>query len=170
MAQKADAELVRYCFEMADRIGGMMENPFYKSIREQFERGRGLSMKQFGILAKAVGENAGSLPDCETVREKLSEFVAGGFGNRESDPAIPGLLAIFDGVTEWRPAVKKGKKVYDDKEFVKSLGEQFSRRHSLSQRQVAALKRVIGAYKERIPDYAAKAAALGLDAADGKKS
>ena len=165
--QKADPGLVRYCFETMDRIGGMMENPFYKSIREQFERGRGLSMKQFGILAKAVGENAEGLPDCEVVRGKLSEFVAGGFENRESDPAIPGLLGIFDGVTEWRPPAKRGKKTYDDREFVRSLADQYARRHSLSTRQVAALKRIIAVYKDRIPDYGKKAAALGLGNGDG---
>ena len=169
-AQKADSGLVRYCFEVMDRIGGMMVNPFYKSIREQFERGRGLSMRQFGILAKAVGENAGSLPDCEAVREKLAEFVVGGFEDRESDPAIPGLLGIFEEVTEWRPPAKRGKKTYDDKEFVHSLADQYARRHSLSARQVAALKRIIAAYKDRIPNYANKVAALGLGNGNGGRA
>ena len=169
-AQKADPGLVRYCFETMDRIGGMMENPFYKSIREQFERGRGLSMKQFGILAKAVGENAGGLEDCAAVREKLSEFVPGGFDGRESDPSIPGLLAVFDSVAEWRPPAKRGKKIYDDKEFVRSLADQYARRHSLSARQVAALRRIVLAYKDRIPDYAKRVEGLGLGNGDGGRS
>ena len=168
--QKASPELVKYCFDTMDRIGGLMENPFYKSIREQFDHGRGLSMKQFAILARAVGENAGSLEDCEAVRAKLAEFVPGGFAEQEPDPAIPGLLALFDGVTEWRPPAKRGKKTYDDKEFVQSLSDQYARRHSLSPRQVAALKRVISIYKGRIPGYAEKAAALGLEAGDGDKA
>ena len=162
-AQKADVDLVRYCFETMDRIGGMMENPFYKSVREQFDHGRALSMRQFGILAKAVGENAGGLEDCDAIRAKLAEFVPGGFEEKASDPMIPGLLALFDGVTEWRPSTKKGKKTYDDKVFVQSLSDQFERRHSLSTRQVAALKRVVAAYKGKIPGYAEKAAALGLE-------
>ena len=77
---------------------------------------------------------------------------------------------MLESVTEWRPPAKKGKKVYDDQEFVKSLADQFSRRHSLSPRQVAALKRVLNVYKGKIPDYAAKAAALGLETDDGAKS
>ena len=170
LAPRADPLLVKFCFDTMDRIGGMLENPFLKSLREQYDRGRALSMKQFAVLSRAVGENAGALEDGEAVRAKLAEFVPGGFEPQEADPTVPALLKMFDGVTEWRPAVKKGKKVYDDKEFVKSLGEQYSRRHSLSQRQVAALKRVIAAYKDKIPDYAAKAAALGLGAADGKQA
>ena len=169
-SQKADPALVQYCFETMDRIGGFMENPFYKSLRDQFERGRGLSMRQFAILAKTVGENAGSLEDCEAVRAKLVEFVPGGFEEQVSDPSIPGLLALFDGLTRWRPPVKRGKRTYDDKEFIQSLADQYARRNMLSVRQVAALRRVATAYKGKIPDYAAKAAALGLVTGDGTKA
>ena len=160
LVQKADPELVKFCFETMDRIGGMLENPFLKSLYEQFEKGRGLSPKQFGILARAVGENAGALEDCEQVRAKLAEFVSGGFAPKAEDPSIPSLLKLFDDVTEWRPAAKKGKKVYDDHEFVRSLADQYSRRHSLSSRQIAALKRVATIYKSQIPDCENRIAAL----------
>jgi len=161
--QKADEVLVKYCFDVMDRIGGMMKNPFLKSLREQVDRGRGLSPKQFSILARAVGENASALDDCEEVRAKLLEFVPGGFSGREVDPAIPGLLKLMDGVTEWRDVARKGKRVYDDKGFIQSLTEQFDRRHSLSPRQVMALKRVIMIYKDKIPDFEARSAGLGLE-------
>ena len=160
--QKADEDLVRYCFEVMDRIGGMMKNPFLKSLREQVDRGRGLSPKQFAILARAVGENASALEDCEEIRGKLAEHVPGGFGGNDTDPAVPGLLKLMASVTEWREVAKKGKKVYDDKGFVQSLAEQYERRHSLSARQVMALRRVAVAYKDKIPGYAEKAAELGL--------
>ena len=164
LVQKADPELVKFCFETMDRIGGMMENPFLKSLYEQFEKGRGLSPKQFGILARAVGENAGALENCEQVRAKLAEFVPGGFAPKAEDPSIPSLLKLFDDVTEWRPAAKKGKKVYDDHEFVRSLADQYSRRHSLSSRQIAALKRVATIYKSQIPDCENRIAALAKTA------
>ena len=170
LVQKADPMLVKFCFDTMDRIGGMETNPFLKSLREQFDRGRGLSLKQFSILARAVGENAETLDDCEAVRAKLADFVPGGFAPKEIDPAVPGILELLSSVTEWRPPAKKGKKVYDDQEFVKSLADQFTRRHSLSPRQVAALKRVLNVYKDKIPDYAAKAAELGIETGDGAKS
>lgn len=160
--QKADEGLVKYCFEVMDRIGGMLKNPFLKSLREQVDRGRGLSPKQFSILARAVGENAATQPDCEEIRARLAEFVPGGFGGEDTDPAVPGLLELMKTVTEWRPSAKKGKKVYDDQGFVQSLAEQYARRHSLSQRQVMALRRVAVAYKDKIPGYAEKADELGL--------
>ncbi|MCR5413120.1 MAG: type I DNA topoisomerase [Kiritimatiellae bacterium] len=159
---KADEELVKFCFETMDRIGGMMKNPFLKSLREQVDRGRGLSPKQFSILARSVGENAGALPDCGEIRSKLAEFVPGGFSSQDDDPAVPGLLELMKTVTEWRPPAKKGKKIYDDRGFVDSLAEQYSRRHSLSPRQVMALRRVAVAYKDKIPGYAEHAERLGL--------
>ena len=162
MPQKADDELVKYCFDAMDRIGDMLKNPFLKSLRDQFDRGRSLSPKQFAILARAVGENADELPDCDEIREKLAEFVPSGFSGKDADPAIPGLIALLRTVTEWRPVARKGKKVYDDKGFVESLAEQFERRHSLSTRQVMALRRVAAAYHDKIPGYESKVAELGL--------
>ena len=98
----------------------------------------------------------------EEIRKKLSEFVEGGFDTGGTDPSIPGILQLLKGVTEWRQATKKGRKTYDDKSFVQSLADQFARRHSLSPRQTMALKRVAVVYRDQIPDYDAKAEALGL--------
>ena len=160
--EKADPEVVKYCFELMDRIGGMTKNPFLKSLREQVEHGRGLSPKQLSILAKAVGENSGSLPDCDEVREKLSPYVQGGFTTMPSDPVVPQLLEIMQGITVWREPIKKGRRHYDDKAFIDSLMTQFQRRHSLSPRQTIALKRVVVAYRAQIPNYDARAEELGL--------
>lgn len=160
--EKADPELVKWTFGVMDRIGGLDKNAFIKSLREQYDHGRGLSPKQFTILARTVGENASALPDCEAVRAKLSEHISGGFTVDVADPAIPDLLKLMTSVTKWRPASKKGRKMYDDKSFVDSLRDQFSRRHSLSPRQIIALRRVVVAYRAQISDYESRAAALGL--------
>ena len=160
--QKADDELVRYAFGVMKRIPGMFKNPFLKSLNDQYERGRGLSMKQFKILAKAVGENAAMLDDCDEIRAKLAEFVPDGFSGSETDPAVPGLLKLVMSITEWRPVQRKGRKVYDDKAFVESLSDQFAMRHSLSNRQAMALRRIAIVYKDKIPDYAKYAESLGI--------
>ncbi len=163
VAPKADPVLVAYCFEVMDRIPGMEKNPFIKSLRDQVERDRPLSLKQFAILARAVGENAGALEDVAAIREKLLPYVPGGFDLKDrDDPKMPKLLALFDSVKEWRPKAKRGKRVYDDAEFVHSLGEQYARRHMLSPRQVQALKRVAAIYKSQIPNYEAMCDELEL--------
>ncbi len=164
VVQKMDDDLVRYTFEVMDRIGGLMSNPFLKSLREQFDRGHGLSAKQFGILAKTVGENAGALSDCEEIRQKLLEYVPGGFEpEAEENPVIPQIFDLLKQITQWREITRKGKRAYDDKAFVESLTEQYNRRQSLSSRQLQALKRVALIYKEQISDFAAKSKELGLE-------
>jgi len=162
VAQRADPELVKYCFDAVDRIGGMLSNPFLKSLKDQFDGGKDLSVKQFSILAKSVATNAGQLEDAEEIRAKLSEFVPEGAVEKNDDPTIPGVLKLLENVTEWRPPAKRGKRVYDDQAFVKSIADQYARRLSLSPRQVTALKCVAAVYKDKIPGYAEKAEELGL--------
>ena len=168
--KKADPALVDYCFGVMDRIVGLNKNPFMKSLREQVDRGHGLSMKQFGILAREIGENASGLEDCEAVRAKLAEFVPGGYEVDPGDPNAPKLLDLLKSITEWRPKARRGKRVYDDKEFVKSLGEQYTRKHSLSERQVQALRRVAAIYRDQIPTYMERAEELGLKTDNGKSA
>ena len=162
VVKRADPELVELCFDALDRIGGYEKNPFIRSLRDQVAHGRGLTMKQFSILAKMAGENADMLPDVDDLRAKLAEFVPGGFAENAADPAIPALLEMFDSVRKWREPAKRGKKMYDDKTFVESLRDQFARRHTLSTRQALALRRVVASYREQIPGFGAKAEELGI--------
>ena len=160
--EKADPELVKWAFSVKDRVGGVEKNAFVRSLREQYDHGRGLSPKQFSILAKSVGESASALPDCEEIRAKLAPYISGCFTIDIADPAIPELLEMAGCVKEWRPAVKKGRKIYDDRAFCRSLKEQFATRHSLSPRQMISLRRVVVAYRAQIPTFEARAEALGL--------
>ena len=155
-------DLVKWCFLTIDRIGGLTKNPFLNSLREQVDRGRVLSPKQFSILARSVGENAGALPDADQVRARLAPYVPGGFEIAPVDPAVPDLLKLLDTVTEWKEPARRGRRVYNDAEFVSSLRDQYARRSSLSPRQVLALRRVVVNYKDQIPTFEEVADRLGL--------
>ena len=72
--------------------------------------------------------------------------------------------------TKWRPKAKRGKKTYDDEAFITSLSDQFARRHSLSSRQVAALRRVLSVYKDQIDDYDRRMDELGFQQENAGKS
>ena len=163
-SERANPDLVKYCFDVVERVAALMKNPFIKSLREQVNRGRGLSPKQFAVLARAVGENCSALEDADAIKSKLEAYIPGGLSKPEEDPAIPGLLKLSESITQWRPVGKKGGRVYDDKAFVDSLKTQFQERHSLSSRQVMALKRIVAVYKDQIPDFAQHASSLGIEA------
>ena len=155
-------DLVKWCFLTIDRIGGLTKNPFLNSLREQVDRGKVLSEKQFSILARSIGENSGALPDAEQVRARLAPYVPGGFEIAPVDPAVPELLQMVEKIGEWKEPARRGRRVYDDHAFVKSLQDQYARRSSLSPRQVAALRRILVNYRAQIPDFDANAERLGL--------
>ena len=155
-------DLVKWCFQTIDRIGGLTKNPFLNSLREQVDRGRLLSQKQFQILARSICENAGALEDAEDVRRRLAPYVPGGFEVAPVDPAVPELLKLLETVTEWKEPVRRGRRTYNDQEFVSSLRDQYARRSSLSPRQVTALRRVCVNYKAQIPTFEEVADRLGL--------
>ena len=156
-------ELVKWCFQTIDRIGGLNKNPFLNSLREQVDRGRLLTPKQFSILARSVGENAGALPDAEQVRARLAPYVPDGFEIAPVDPAVPEILALLAQVKEWKEPARRGRRVYNDQEFVASLRDQYARRSSLSDRQVLALRRVCVGYRDQIPEFDQVAERLGLN-------
>ena len=58
--------------------------------------------------------------------------------------------------------MKRGKRTFDDKEFAESLAGQFSKKKSLTPRQVAAMKKLVLSYRDQITDYASRAEKLGL--------
>lgn len=155
-------DLVRWCFQTIDRIGGLTKNPFLNSLREQVDRGRVLSPKQFAILARSVGENAGALPDADLVRQRLAPYVPGGFEVAPVDPAVPELLKLLETVKDWKAPARRGRRTYNDAEFASSLRDQYARRSSLSPRQVQALRRVCVNYKDQIPTFEEVADRLGL--------
>ncbi|MBR5457826.1 MAG: hypothetical protein IKV56_03575, partial [Kiritimatiellae bacterium] len=107
-SERADPDLVKYCFDVVERVAALMKNPFIKSLREQVNRGRGLSPKQFAVLARAVGENCSALEDADAIKSKLEAYIPGGLSKPEEDPAIPGLLKLSESITQWRPVGKKG--------------------------------------------------------------
>ncbi len=141
---------------------------FVASLDAQVKRGRRLSEAQLNALDSIVVAHADQIPDFESKRAELDLDRAPIAEDKESGP----LLNAMRAVTEWKPAVQRGKREFDDRKFFESLDRQFGTRRSLSERQRAALKRMIARYRAQIPDYENLAKAYGLktaSAARGKK-
>ncbi len=119
------------------------ETKFTASLKQQFAQKGNLSPKQLALLRRmAKPEEDTERPDNEAPAREL--------------------LAAFTHVTAWKEPAKRGRRVYDDQEFVQSLNEQLTNKHFLSEKQFEALKRVVRSYKEQIPDYAAIAEKFGI--------
>ena len=159
---KAEASLARVCFDAIDRLKDYKPNTFMLSLRDQFERGRDLSEKQFSIVAQTVLEKGQNLPDYEDLKTKLGGFVQKSRLTTKFNDMIPELFELLSGVTGWRKPGQKGKRKFDDKSFVESLQEQFRARNALSEKQYQALRHLAIIYRDKIPNFRDKAEALGL--------
>ena len=143
----------------------MEGSKFLASLQKQANQGRALSERQFAVLARTVCECEGEDPELAALKARLAPYVPSGTAASPTDPAVPELVEMLGEITTWREPVKRGRRMFDDKEFADSLTGQFSRRKTLTPRQVAAMKKMIVSYREQIHDYAARAERLGLSAA-----
>jgi len=157
-----EVSLARECFDVLDKTSGFKPNMFMNSIRDQFERGKVLSPKQFAILAQAVLQYGSETPGFEKLRDKIAPRVRGVKMISKFNDIIPVLFGMLDDVKEWREPTKKGKRVYDDQVFLKSLRAQFQERNVLSEKQYQALRRLVIVYHEQIQSFEERAAPLGL--------
>ncbi len=130
---------------------------FFGSLREQVESGRRLTDSQVHHLDRMLQKYAGHIPDFD---KKAEEW--GLAPQAAADPHAGPLVELARSVIKWKEPVTRGKRVWDDKEFVESLIRQYEGKKTLSPRQVMALKKLLRRYAEQIPDYDARAEAAGL--------
>ena len=128
---------------MLEAAGLIEGNSFLASLYKQFAQGRTLSEKQFAVLARRVLQNAGDDSLSQSLKTRLAGFVPDAAKEEVNDPALPALVAMLGEIKTWKEPVKRGKRTFDDKEFADSLIGQFSKRKSLTPRQVAAMKKML---------------------------
>lgn len=131
---------------------------FADSLGEQAASGRRLSQAQLKALDRIV-------LTCALKQENADEILAGMGLSRadmpEDNESAP-LLELMASVAEWKPPVKRGKREFNDQTFYESLRQQFEERGALSERQRAALKRMVRRYREQIPGFDEAAERLDL--------
>ena len=120
---------------------------FVASLREQVQAGRALSPRQVEVLDRLLARYAQQIPDYE---RRVAEWGGGAAdaGAGSADPAeCEAVLAALAGVKEWKPAVQRGRRVWDDRKFHDSIARQFRQKKSLSPRQLASLRKMAARYK-----------------------
>lgn len=135
---------------------------FVDSLASRVESGRRLSDAQLRALDSMVRGHAGMLENFEALCLEVGIDAT----PAASDPECEALLDVLSGVKKWNEAVKRGKRVFDDKAFFESVAEQFRRKGSLSDRQKAAMKRLVVRYREQLASFDELAVRFGLSVAD----
>ena len=145
------------------------DGKFYRSIMRQVGVSHQLTPPQIAAIEKLASKYAAVIPGYAALAERLgmapSEAEASDTASAEGKTATVSsgvdaavcerLLALAAQVHTWREPSKRGRRTYDDQAFVKSLQEQYASRKVLSDRQVAALRGVLGRYADQLPAEAA---------------
>ena len=142
------------------------DKEFIASLDQQVTGGKRLSENQMKYLDRLVLKYAHQIPDFESRKAELK--IEDGPAV-ETDPHAGEILGLIGTITEWKEPVKRGNRVWDDKEFFQSLDRQFKQKKSLSPRQVAAMRKMAARYAGAIPGYGDHAERLGLKAGKAKE-
>ncbi|MBP1583314.1 MAG: topoisomerase DNA-binding C4 zinc finger domain-containing protein, partial [Victivallales bacterium] len=80
----------------------------------------------------------------------------------ETEALSPAVLAMFEAMRkiEWQEPVKRGKRIYDDGRFFRSLYKAATGDKALTAAQLEAFQKLAEKYAAKIPDYAKLAADL----------
>ncbi|QBG49125.1 type I DNA topoisomerase [Verrucomicrobia bacterium S94] len=137
------------------------DKKFVTSLSDQITMGKRLSDRQVAYLDSLLTKYSDQIENFEAVKAELKldekEKV-------EADPSTAPVLAMMENVKEWAEPTKRGKREFNDKTFYESLASQFKGKGSLSERQLAALKKMAARYADQIPNYAEMQDRYGLPA------
>ncbi len=126
------------------------DGKFFSSLKKQSDSGRALSEKQMEALRRLAQKYLDQLESPETAKEVLgingTDVSSAAAPETEPKPEIEDAITKLSAVTEWAEPSKKGRRVFDDKEFFGSLKTQYQQRHYLSSKQEFALKKLLAKY------------------------
>jgi DNA topoisomerase-1 len=142
------------------------DGKFCTSLREQVQNGRRLSERQVAALDSVLLKYADQIEDFAAIKESLNLAAKPEAADAGQTGALLGLLKNIE---TWNPPVKRGNREFNDQSFYESLSGQFDSKGALSEKQVAALKKMIARYAARIPDYDAIREQYGLPEPKQKK-
>ena len=129
------------------------DKKFFDSLRKQAETGKLLSDKQLEALGKIALRYREDISDYAAIAKALnlpeeSEIAAENADSAVSQDDTAALLEELSKVVNWNPPERRGRRTFDDKAFYSSLAEQFGNGRKLSDKQLAALKKLAERYRK----------------------
>jgi len=137
------------------------DKKFYKSLASRIDEEKALTPAQLEALKKLAAKYRSQLSGYDELAAEFNLEQPAPVDEQQVEK-IAATLMLFTSITQWEPAKTRGKRTYDDKEFVDSICSQFESRKILSDRQIAAAKKVLSRYWRQIPNYEQKARQLDL--------
>jgi predicted DNA binding protein len=157
------AILLNVKFEEARKVGKRTydDKKFVTSLGDQITMGKRLSDRQVAYLDTLLTKYSDQLVNFEALK---TEFKLDEKPEVEADPTTAPVIALMENISEWAEPTMRGKREFNDKTFFDSISSQFKGKGALSDRQLAALKKMAARYAEQIPNYTELMDQYGLPA------
>ncbi|HCN10210.1 MAG TPA: type I DNA topoisomerase [Lentisphaeria bacterium] len=136
------------------------DRQFYQSLVEQVEAGKTLSDAQLNALKRLIIKYRTQLADYDDLQAALELPSQAELDKTRAQLKI--LLGLAAEIGEFAPPTGKGKRRFDEREFVSSLAEQFEQGAQLTNPQVSALKRLLVKHKKKIENFDDRVAGIEL--------
>ncbi len=125
------------------------DSKFFQSLKKQSEAGKSLSEKQLSALGRIFDKYEAQIGNAAGIRQFLGipeKSEADNAASEKLRKQAEDLLNAFSKVQTWAEPVKRGRRVFDDKDFVASIRKQMEQGRTLSDRQLAALQKLAAKY------------------------
>jgi DNA topoisomerase-1 len=136
------------------------DKKFYGSLIEQLEAGKQLSPAQLNALKRIVVKYCNQISNYDEVQVQLELPTAADIAKTQTE--LRTLLGVAGDIKEFAAPSGKGRRRFDESEFVQSLSDQFEQRSQLSDRQVTALKRLLVKHKGQVDNFDSRVAGIEL--------
>lgn len=142
---------------------GMNVNDFLsKDLGELFDVGFTATMEQ------SLDEIEEGKKQWKTMVEDFYDRFAGWMEKAKGPAAakekVSWILTQFEGIKEWAPKIKCGRRTYDDEKFVESIRAQLTEEAKpVSERQLSVLLTLACRYESQLPGIDRRIAEAGLD-------
>ncbi|MDF7824134.1 type I DNA topoisomerase [Pontiellaceae bacterium B12227] len=155
--------LINVNFEEPRAVGKRTydDKKFVTSLGDQVTMGKRLSDRQVAYLDTLLTKYSDQLENFDALK---AEFKLDEKPEVEADPTTAPVIALMENIKEWAEPTMRGKREFNDKTFFESISSQFKGKGALSDRQLAALKKMAARYSEQIPGYAEAMDQYGLPA------
>jgi DNA topoisomerase I len=131
-----------------------------ESLAAQFESGKGLTVRQQETMRKRVEKYFDQIPNYDEIAPSLSLPTLAELQKRVDDTR--GIVDLARDITNFAPPAK-GRRKFNEEEFVTSLIQQFDEKAFLTERQLSNLRRVVVQHSNEIADFAARSKGLELE-------
>ncbi|MCH2174406.1 MAG: type I DNA topoisomerase [Lentisphaeria bacterium] len=134
------------------------DKEFYESIKRQAMK-KPLTERQIGALKTILQKYSDQIPQYKDVQEEYGLLP---LMDSDAKSKLAEMVKMLGEITKWAEPTKRGRRTYSDESFAESLSSQFQSKGILSDKQTAAMAKIINKYPDQIENFEERKAGNSL--------